>query len=178
MRGNPRAETAAHSPGTCWTPPSTHEARGLCLRLLRRRGTQAHPAGDWQSLGCQGGRRRKRRRPPPGSLGRLCSLRSALRLPVDAALPRPVGPGALPGVVNPLLFLLHRREEWGKQEERWCEEKKVQFQRSVNGECLPSPNAGKCWASNSLLLPPSCRLHWEPGAGRGCSGRAWYVCLV
>lgn len=38
------------------------------------------------------------------------------------------------------------------------------------------PNAGKCWASNPRSRLPPAGLHWEPGAGRGCSGRAWYVC--
>ena len=49
-------------------------------------------------------------------------------------------------------------------------EKKVQFQRSVNGECLPSPNAGKCWASNPCSCLPPAGCTGNLGRGEGAQG--------
>lgn len=79
------------------------------------------------------------------SPSQLCSdsppsttLSPAALLPANAALPHAMGPGALPGVANPLLFLLHRREERRKQEERWCEGKSPGASRPDSGRDLLS----------------------------------------
>lgn len=66
------------------------------------------------------------------------TLAPAALLPANAAFPHAVGPGALPGVANPLLSLLHRREERRKQEERWCEGKSPGASRPDSGRDLLS----------------------------------------
>lgn len=113
---------------------------------------------------------------------------STTLLPANAALSHAVGPGALPGVANPLLSLLHRREERRKQEERWCEGKSpgasrpaswqrsaVRPQRSpgltnvvtrqIQGQALPR-SPGLC--SGAHLSPSLLGADWGMTGGLGC----------
>lgn len=116
----------------------------------------------------------------PRSLSRL----RALRLPTDAAVPHPVGLGALPGVGNPLLFLLRRREEWRKQEERWCEGKPPGARQGLHLAAFPPTRPGfQGWGETGALLMVFWQMwslvqlgrpqDWGRGQGRGRAESRW-----
>lgn len=102
---------------------------------------------------------------------RLLYSRPAALLHANAALPHPVGPGAVLGVTNALLSLLHRREERRKQEERWCEGKSPGACRPVSSRDLLS-GLGQVLAS----LTVTCQIqgHALPRSPSSCSG----ACLL
>lgn len=107
--------------------------------------------------------------PPSAALG------PAALLHANAALPHPVGPGAVLGVINALLSLLHRREEWRKQEERWCEGKSPGACRPVSGRDLLS---GLEQVLASLMV--TCQIQGQalPRSPSLCSGVRLLPCLL
>lgn len=139
--GIPRLKQQPHSPRTRWTPLQAPKSQGY------PRESQAHSAGllkrEWKeeeeeaSLWWPSQLCSQTAYPPPPA---------AALLGANAALPHPVGPGALPGVANALLSLLHRREERREQEERWCEGKSPGARRPVPWQ----RPAVRPWASPGL----------------------------
>lgn len=150
--GIPRLKQQPYSPGTRWTPLQAPKSQGY------PRESQAHSAGllkrGWkvEDKWKEKEEEEEKEEASPWWPSQLCSqtdyppLLSAALLRANAALPHPVGLGALPGVANAVLSLLHRREEWREQEERWCEGKSPGACRPVSGrDLLVRP-----WASPGL----------------------------
>lgn len=174
--------------GTRWDTSPRPQVPGLSIPETAENWGIAGPlcgrGSEWK-VEDQRTERRKRKSPVGGqasSVPRQSTGHYSPPRPANAALPHAVGSGALPGVANALLSLLHRREERREQEERWCEGKSPGARRPVSARDLRSGlgqapglahgGGGRPVGSRAKLLSPdhpvcaplaptSYRVSWE-----------------